>query len=688
MKNENIGTNITNETIYSTNVHEEENVSSEVLTDNQIDATMSASDIQSGEAELVLMQPLDETADVATASVECCDDCCEDKASTAEMDNAVHLTLNEWRNDTITSSISERWYKFSTNEADTYTIYTSGSTDTIGRLYDENGDRVTLNDDRAGSLNFRIVYPLDANSAYYVKVTTPQAQTGEFSIRVVKRVLPALSKYNLTLNVGEEDSIQITTSSNSTTDIYVKYSSSNPDSVSVNSDTGDVTAVGTGISVITATDIIHNDVIGECEVWVRGKKPVILLHGRMDDTDSVWGAPSVASGLNNGYDCHDEAPLTSGTKRYTDVDAQRISDTCPEHHSEGGYLLHYLTSADEQGNNRGYIKNANLFAFNYPNEDAVVYSAKKLKLYIDNLIEYVRTSGSDTMKACFFRSRADCVNNNYNKIDIVAHSMGGLVARYYIENLGYDNRVDKLITVCTPHWGTGYAWSSSAMPDDWSILEQLENEHFLCDHDLNWNSSMYGESDSVDLVCSKNKCQNYVLTDELNYDMNSRNAKYYAIAAIDKPDDIIHRENDVCMLIPTTIDSYHSLGFFLAKNGIINLLDDALDFGIFDREDIDVDLEDIIDINDIKDMGDNVVGFLSQIGWTGDNNLDLKDIFFPRKTIKMEKIILDVDTDGGNGLAIPVLDLADYNWLHVKIPHRTEIMRKIYYILDEKESLL
>src|SRR5579864_2698456 len=39
-------------------------------------------------------------------------------------------------------------------------------------------------------------------------------------------------------------------------------------------------------------------------------------------------------------------------------------------------------------------------------------------------------------------------------VDIVAHSFGGLVARYFIQNLGGENRVRHLITMGTPHWGS------------------------------------------------------------------------------------------------------------------------------------------------------------------------------------------------------------------------------------------
>ena len=40
-------------------------------------------------------------------------------------------------------------------------------------------------------------------------------------------------------------------------------------------------------------------------------------------------------------------------------------------------------------------------------------------------------------------------------MDVVAHSMGGLVARWYIEQLGGEESVHSLVTLGTPHHGTG-----------------------------------------------------------------------------------------------------------------------------------------------------------------------------------------------------------------------------------------
>jgi triacylglycerol esterase/lipase EstA (alpha/beta hydrolase family) len=49
-------------------------------------------------------------------------------------------------------------------------------------------------------------------------------------------------------------------------------------------------------------------------------------------------------------------------------------------------------------------------------------------------------------------------------VDVVAHSMGGLVARYYLSDSGYSenpalsiNPVHKLITIGTPHSGSDLA---------------------------------------------------------------------------------------------------------------------------------------------------------------------------------------------------------------------------------------
>ena len=91
-------------------------------------------------------------------------------------------------------------------------------------------------------------------------------------------------------------------------------------------------------------------------------------------------------------------------------------------------------------------------------------------------------------------------------------------------NFDKDHNVRKLITIGTPHWGSGLADASF-------IIQDL---HFPCDHDLQLSSCMYGGENTIDLNCIWSSCDNdgYTLTEELDYSA-SRTTKYYAIAGVD-----------------------------------------------------------------------------------------------------------------------------------------------------------
>ena len=49
-------------------------------------------------------------------------------------------------------------------------------------------------------------------------------------------------------------------------------------------------------------------------------------------------------------------------------------------------------------------------------------------------------------------------------VDIVAHSMGGLVARFYIERMGGADKVQRLVTIGTPHRGTRFGRFGLGLP--------------------------------------------------------------------------------------------------------------------------------------------------------------------------------------------------------------------------------
>ncbi|MCA9690002.1 MAG: alpha/beta fold hydrolase [Myxococcales bacterium] len=68
-------------------------------------------------------------------------------------------------------------------------------------------------------------------------------------------------------------------------------------------------------------------------------------------------------------------------------------------------------------------------SFNYPSSGSIERIAVLLKRQLD-----------DNVKG--------------GRIDLIAHSMGGLVARLYVQQLGGARRVDRLITLGTPHHGS------------------------------------------------------------------------------------------------------------------------------------------------------------------------------------------------------------------------------------------
>lgn len=72
------------------------------------------------------------------------------------------------------------------------------------------------------------------------------------------------------------------------------------------------------------------------------------------------------------------------------------------------------------------------------------------------------------------------------QINLVVHSMGGLISRYYIQNLGGIKKVKNLVTIATPHYGTYTSYLGIGMG-----TRQMEpGSTFL--NELNKNGGIYG----------------------------------------------------------------------------------------------------------------------------------------------------------------------------------------------------
>ncbi len=124
-------------------------------------------------------------------------------------------------------------------------------------------------------------------------------------------------------------------------------------------------------------------------------------------------------------------------------------------------ILHTYDGLWEGLKSVGYEEGKNLFAFPYDWRKSNVESARLLGEKIEKILEI-----------------CGC-----EKVDVVAHSMGGLVTRYYIQNIN-NQTVDQLIFLGTPHLGAPkayLAWEAGEMgPDRLDILieKSLEFEGF------------------------------------------------------------------------------------------------------------------------------------------------------------------------------------------------------------------
>ena len=114
--------------------------------------------------------------------------CCP---ANTNMESAQEIEVEKPESGNICCPGAEQWFKFTTSQSDTYTIYTTGSLDTVGTLYDCCGNFITQVDDYtpAGKLNFRIIRNLNAETTYYVRVTEAKSNTGRYTLKVTQKTL-------------------------------------------------------------------------------------------------------------------------------------------------------------------------------------------------------------------------------------------------------------------------------------------------------------------------------------------------------------------------------------------------------------------------------------------------------------------------------------------------------------------
>lgn len=116
-------------------------------------------------------------------------------------------------------------------------------------------------------------------------------------------------------------------------------------------------------------------------------------------------------------------------------------------------------------------------------------------------VDLIPNNGSEVLEK-LAQQVANYVNDTFEAaqlLDIVGFSMGGIVSRYYIQRLGGINRVQRFITISSPHKGTIIAygtWLAGAVqmrPDsdfindlnaDFKMLKQLNFTSIWTPYDL------------------------------------------------------------------------------------------------------------------------------------------------------------------------------------------------------------
>ena len=137
-----------------------------------------------------------------------CDDesssscCCP---SNTTMESATELSIETSVRGCICCPGAEQWFKFTVPMTKVYTIYTKGSLDTVGTLYDCCGNCITTEDDINGDLNFRMVQILSADSTYYLRVRLADNDTGNYTIKITNTIFANsvnINKSSITLSKG------------------------------------------------------------------------------------------------------------------------------------------------------------------------------------------------------------------------------------------------------------------------------------------------------------------------------------------------------------------------------------------------------------------------------------------------------------------------------------------------------
>ncbi len=225
---------------------------------------------------------------------------------------------------------------------------------------------------------------------------------------------------------------------------YDKGNNSNPTSPSKGNPNGQGDSVSGFANIISnytpwlttpASHVIHNPVI-----IIPG-----ILSSYLDKADGTEVWPNLSKALVPGSDTYLDDLILSpdGKTSSTTINTPDIMrETKIPLLFDVDFFQGLITKLKEQ-----YAEGEDLFVFPYDwRLDVDSVAQEKLSLFVENILEQ---TGSE-------------------KVDIVAHSMGGLVTKSYIKNFGAD-KIGKFIDIATPHLGSPDSLKILSYGDDLGV---------------------------------------------------------------------------------------------------------------------------------------------------------------------------------------------------------------------------
>ncbi len=191
-----------------------------------------------------------------------------------------------------------------------------------------------------------------------------------------------------------------------------------------------------------------------------GKNPVFLIHGYMGSTLMPWWKILELRLIEAGYEenlihrVELSAPLpgiaVNSPKVYADKvknKVQNIREIPREYVKEISNKIRETLKSSETVEEDIEEKIGDIVSTSKNDMESI-------RSDVEKILDIPRTDAEDIAEDI-----EDIRESHGNKkVDIIAHSMGGLDARWYIEKLGGSEHVDKLITLGTPHNGTYLAY--------------------------------------------------------------------------------------------------------------------------------------------------------------------------------------------------------------------------------------